>query len=273
MRYAVCNELFGTMEFARAADLAAKHGFHGLELAPYTLFGDFSPAAVAKGIETARSGLAASGLAFAGMHWLFVQPPGLHVTARDPSIRKKSWEHLEMLIEAAGELGGGNLIFGSPQQRRAGEIPHAEAMEYFLDGLAAAGRKAAACSVKILPEALPASVTDILNTLAEVEALLARANNPGLSGMFDFHNVADESEPWERLLERHWPIISHVHLNTLDGGWPSAASRGFDPAFAVLRNNGYQGWVSLEIFSLPEHPEQVLADTAGFLRCQEKSGR
>ncbi len=266
MRYAVCNEFFGEMEFARAAALAAEHGFHGLELAPYTLFGDFSPAAVAAGIRTARRGLADNGLAFAGMHWLFVQPLGLRVTARDPGLRKKSWDHLAMLLDAAGELGGGNLIFGSPKQRSAGDIPYAEAMAYFREGLAGAGERAAARSSKILLESLPSSATDILNTMAEADAILAELNCPGLSGMFDFHNTADETEPWGRLIERHWHRIGHVHLNTPDGGWPTPESRGFGASFSLLHEKEYAGWVSLEIFTVPPEPETVLADTMRFLR-------
>ncbi len=270
MRYAVCNEFFGEMEFARAAELTAARGFRGIELAPYTLFGDFSPAAVAAGIRTARRGLADSGLAFAGMHWLFVKPPGLRVTSPDSGIRKQSWDHLTMLLDAAGELGGGNLIFGSPKQRFAGDVPRSEALAHFRDGLAGAGRRAASRASKILLEALPSATTDILNTMAETDALLADLNCPGLSGMFDFHNTTDETEPWERLIERHWNNIAHVHLNTPDGGWPKSESSGFDASFSLLSRKGFDGWVSLEIFSVPGEPEKVLDETMAFLRHQEK---
>lgn len=268
MRYAVCNEFFGDMEFAKAAALVAKHGFHGMELAPFTLFGDFSPAAVAAGVRTARKGLADNGLAFAGLHWLFVKPEGLHVTARDAAVRQRSWDHLKRLLDIAGELGGGSLIFGSPKQRSSRGIPKDEAMRYYEEGLAGAADYASARSSRVLVEALPSVDTDIVNTLAEAEAVVARVSRPGVSGMFDFHNTTDETEPWDELLKKHWGMTSHVHVNTLEGGWPTPASAGYDDAFAVLRNRCFAHWVSLEIFSIPDSPETVLADTMAFLRKQ-----
>ncbi len=266
MKYAVCNELFGSMEFGRQAELAAKHGFHGVEIAPFTLCGDFSPGAVAKGVAIARKGLADAGLAFAGLHWLFVKPDGLRLTARDLALRTRSWEHLNLLLDFAGELGGGNLVFGSPKQRASNGIPHEEAMRYFLDGLDAAGPYAAGRNSCVLLESLPSADTDIMNTLQQAKAILDQLHSPGLATMFDFHNTADETEPWDALLSNFSQYIRHIHLNTMDGGWPTPAMQAeYQPAMDALRKTNFQSWISLEIFTVPEDPEQVLAETRAFL--------
>ena len=120
MKYAVCNELFGNMPLHEAAAMTARHGFHGLELAPFTVFGDFSAEAIRRGTAEAKRVFAESGLEFAGLHWLLAKPDGLHITTPDKTLRQKSWDHLRRLIDAAAELGGGNLILGSPRQRSPG---------------------------------------------------------------------------------------------------------------------------------------------------------
>ncbi len=266
MRYAVCNEFFGSMDFAKAAALTAKHGFQGMELAPFTVFGDFSSQAIAAGLKVVKKGLADSGLEFAGLHWLFLKPEGLHVTARDAALRRRSWDHLLRLLDISGELGGGKLIFGSPKQRNSGGIPKDEALRYFAEGLAASADHAVACRSQILVESLPSADTDIINTLAETEELLSRIRHPGISGMFDFHNATDETDSWEMLIDRHWDVVKHIHVNEMDGSWPGTGTSDFAPAFSLLWKRGFPHWVSLEIFSIPEDPERVLAETMAFLR-------
>ncbi|MDR2451602.1 MAG: tripartite tricarboxylate transporter permease [Candidatus Accumulibacter sp.] len=54
MKYAVCNELFGAVSLREAASMAARRGLRGLELAPCTVFGDFSAREVERGIADIR---------------------------------------------------------------------------------------------------------------------------------------------------------------------------------------------------------------------------
>ncbi|MDR1931607.1 MAG: sugar phosphate isomerase/epimerase [Spirochaetales bacterium] len=270
MKYAVCNEMFGDMEFGRAMDMLAAQGFGGVEIAPFTLFGDFSPAAVRHGLFTARSALAASGLAFAGMHWLFVKPEGLRLLSPGAEQRRRAWDHLNLLLDISGELGGGELVFGSPQQRSSQGTPKSDALLWFTEGLRAAAEYAQKQNSRILLEPLPSAVTDVVNTHKEAAEIIAAAGNPGLAGMFDFHNTADETDPWDALLDRYWDMLHHIHINETDGAHPAGRGRAdFGPAFSLLRRRVFGGWVSLEIFTTPGDPLRVLRETMEFLKYWE----
>ena len=260
-RYAVCNEMFGALDFARSADLAKSCGFLGMEIAPFTVFGDFSASAVEAGLKTVRNGLRGAGLDFAGLHWLFVKPEGLHITSPDKALWKRSWDHLRLLLDIAGELGGGPLILGSPKQRSSRGTTAAEALDLFTEGLISLAQYAWERKSRILVEALSSKDTDVVNTLFEAFAVSAAVNHPGVEIMFDFHNTADEVKPWPALLEEFKDSIFHVHANELDGRWPGTGATDFGPSLAVLERNGYAGWVSLEIFTVPEDPEAVLRET------------
>jgi sugar phosphate isomerase/epimerase len=262
--------MFGPLGFARSMELLAEHGFTGVEIAPFTLFGDFSPAAVRKGLAEARAGLSGSGVLFAGLHWLFVKPEGLHVTSADPMLRKRSWDHLRLLLDIAGELGGGMLIFGSPKQRASRGIPKAEAMKYYIEGLSEAADYAWERKSRVLVESLASKDTDIVNTQAEAAEVVRAVGRPGVAGMFDFHNTLDEKEPWDVIIEKHWEIIRHVHVNEMDGSWPSGTGKAdFGPVFSLLHRKKFDGWVSLEIFTVPVDPVRVLRETGDFLRLHE----
>ncbi len=262
MKQAVCNELFGSMAFSKTCELLVKHGFSGIEIAPYTISDDsgrISPPT----LRNINATLKDYGLEFAGFHWLLAPPPVLRFTAADPALRNRARAHLKHLLHAAGELGGGNLIFGSPEQRKATDVSPADGLQFFIESLQDLAETASQAHNTICLEALPKSVTNIMNTLEEVERIVHTIDHPAIQGMFDFHNCDDETLSWERLLTKYRPIIRHVHLNNNNGGNPTIADApAYRPAFQALKNSQYSGWISLEIFTTPEDPEQILRDTS-----------
>lgn len=261
MKYSVCNELFGGMALTRACAVIRKCGFSGVEFAPYTIFGDFSEAAIRKGLALAREVLDGEGLAFAGFHWLLAKPDGLHFASLDPAVRKRTRDHLARLLEAAGELGGGKLILGSPRQR--GSFPgrdKADAERFLIETLADLAPLAASCRSEILIEQLSPEQTDVINTMEEAAKAVDRIGAAGVSGMFDFHNAVSEKDSWRVLVERYYPYIRHVHVNEVDGRAPGTGTSDYGPAWEVLKARGYEGWLSIEIFEIPAEPGAMLDD-------------
>ena len=268
MKLAVCNELFGGLDLDRSLAIIKETGFDGVELAPHTIFGGFSEE-LGPRIPAIRRAIENEGLEFAGLHWLLVGPPDLHVTSPDDSVWRRSWDHVARLINLAGELGGGTLVFGSPAQRASrGLLPQSEALARFIDGLLTVADRAREANSSILLEALAAANTDIMNTLEEVRQVLMEIQHPAVQTVFDFHNVEDEKLDWSELITEYADVFTHVHLNELDGGAPtveSAQLAEFRRAFAALKGVEYRKWVSLEIFTFPEDPATVLRGVRTFL--------
>jgi sugar phosphate isomerase/epimerase len=252
------------MAFQDSCFLLQKYGYHGIEIAPFTLFdepGKFRP----DQISEIRRVLADYDLVFAGLHWLFLKPEGLHVTTPDLTIRRQSWDHLKRLVDLAGKLGGGVLVLGSPKQRHCVGINRQQATAYLEEGLRSLADFTAQRNCAILLESLSGSATDVVNTIAEAESSIRRIGHPAIQGIFDFHNCTDETRKWEELIEDHFPIFRHVHLNEVNGNYPGTGDSDFLPAFKMLAKKGYGGWISLEIFHVPDDPALVLAETKRFL--------
>ncbi len=264
MKYAICNELFGSMPFAETCALLREQGYQGIEIAPFTLFEDPRHLAKERIREIDRI-IRDNGLEFAGFHWLFQTPSGLHITLPDAETRRRSWDHLKRLLEIAGELGGGVLALGSPKQRGAVGIPAEQAVDYLQEGLASVADFAVKQGCVILLESLSGDATNVVNTMAEADKMIRDIDNPGVQGIFDFHNCTDETETWTELIDRYFPIICHVHLNEWGGSYPGSGSSDFFPSFEILADKGYERWVSLEIFHEPEDPAWVLTETKRFL--------
>jgi D-psicose/D-tagatose/L-ribulose 3-epimerase len=265
-RHATCNEMFAEWDFADSCRAIRRAGYHGIEIAPFTLAEDPASLTAARRREC-RDIIVSEGLAFVGLHWLMVSPQGLHVTTPDADVRCRSWRHIHHLIDLCADLGaGGVMVFGSPKQRGATDgISRAEATRHFVDGLAEAAPHAAERGVTILMEALPIGQCDVVTSLDEAAALVREINHPFIRTMFDCHNAIDETEAHASLVDRHFDLIRHIHVNELDGRHPGTGSYDFKPLFEVLRRRDYAGWVSLEVFDFSAGAENIARESMRYL--------
>ena len=117
-------------------------------------------------------------------------------------------------------------------------------------------------------EALPAGQCDVVTSLDEAAALVRQIDHPAIRTMFDSHNAVDESEPHAALVERHYDLIRHIHVNELDGRYPGAGSYDFKPVFEVLRRHGYGGWLSAEVFDFTPGAETIARDSLRYLESE-----
>ena len=264
MKYSICNWLFKESDFEKSCLKTAKHGFQGMEIAPFTLFDD--PRSIGdKKILEIKNALEQNQLKFVGFHAIFFGPQNFRITSADPVLRERSWDHLKKLVDIAGKLGGGVLVLGSPKQRHATGISPEKAIEYLKENLSRIAEYAAARSATILIEALPARYTNVINTLEESRKVIRSIDKPSISGMFDFHNSAEEKLTWAELIDNYSDIIKHVHLNEVNGSYPGTGTSDFLPAFMKLAEKKYDRWISLEIFHQPTDPDLVLSETKQFI--------
>jgi D-psicose/D-tagatose/L-ribulose 3-epimerase len=268
-RHAICNEAFEKWAFADVCKTIRKAGYTGIEIAPFTLAEDPATIPAARRREY-RDIIQSEGLKFAGLHWLMVSPKGLHVTGPDAALREKSWRHIHNLIDLCADLGpDGVMAFGSPQQRcTSGGLSPAQATTNFVDGMRGAAPYAAERGVKILMEALPRGQCNVVTTLDEAAALVRRIDHPGVKTMFDSHNAVDEVEPHAVLVERHFDLIRHVHVNEMDGKHCGQGNYDFKPLLGVLRRLNYQGWVSLEAFDFSFGGETIANQSLRYLEAE-----
>jgi sugar phosphate isomerase/epimerase len=215
--------------------------------------------------------MANEGLDFVGLHWLLVVPFPIHVTTPDLALRERSWQYVSGLIDLCADLSpdsaGGIMVFGSPKQRSStGGISSAQAVRNYVAGLAGVAQHADDRGVTILVEALPHSQSDVIHTLGEAAAVVREIDSPAVATMFDSHNAEDETEPHARLIERHFEMIRHVHLNEMDGSHPGVGTYDFAQVFAILEKLAYRGWVSVEAFDFTAGAETIARESIAHMK-------
>ena len=269
MRIALCNEVIAPMPFPRQCEYAAKLGYDGLEVAPYTLSEEPHRIGSAQ-LAAARSAAEDCGIAVTGLHWLLVKPAGLSISTKDAAVRRKTVDIMRGFIEQCAELGGKYLVHGSPHQRRVdpGET-RAAAMARAEESFAAIAEDAARAGVVYCIEPLSSEQTPLINTLAEAAELVERIASPAVRSMLDCSSAGRmEKEPLPALVERWLPkgVIAHVQVNDRNRRGPGQGEQRFAPLFAALRKNGYRGDVAVEPFDYVPDGPAAAARAIGYIR-------
>lgn len=269
MRIALCNEVIAPMPFPQQCEYAAKLGYDGLEIAPYTLSEEPHRMGAAR-IAAARAAAEDAGIVVTGLHWLLVKPAGLSISSKDQKTRERTVEVMLALIDLCAELGGRYLVHGSPQQRRveAGET-RAAAMERAQASFAAVAERAQKAGVVYCIEALAAESTPLINTIEEAAHMVGQINSSAVKTMLDCSAAGRmEKEPLGALLERWLPkgMIAHVQVNDRNRRGPGQGEQRFAPLFSALLRHGYAGDVAVEPFDYVPDGPSAAARAIGYLR-------
>ncbi|MCG6952738.1 MAG: sugar phosphate isomerase/epimerase family protein [Burkholderiales bacterium] len=269
MRIALCNEVIAPMPFPAQCDYAAKLGYDGLEVAPYTLSEEPQRMGAAQ-IAVARAAAEEAGVAVTGLHWLLVKPAGLSISTKDAAVRRRTLDVMYALVDLCAALGGRYLVHGSPQQRRLepGET-RAAATERTRECFAAVAERAQKAGVTYCVEPLAPDATPLINTLEEAAALVDSVGNPALRSMLDCSAASrTERASLPELVERWVPkgMIAHVQVNDRNRRGPGQGEQTFAPLFAALRRTGYAGDVAVEPFDYVPDGPSAAARAIGYLR-------
>jgi len=269
MRIALCNEVIAPMPFPQQCEYAAKLGYDGLEIAPYTLSEEPHRMGAAR-IAAARAAAEDAGIAVTGLHWLLIKPAGLSISSKDENVRKRTVDVMLALVDLCAELGGKYLVHGSPQQRRveAGET-RAAAMARAKECFAAVAERAQKAGVVYCIEPLSSEQTPLINTLEEAARMVEEIGSSSIKTMIDCSSAGRmEKEPLNALVDRWLPkgVIAHVQVNDRNRRGPGQGEQRFAPLFASLKKNGYPGDVAVEPFDYVPDGPGAAARAIGYIK-------
>jgi len=269
MRIALCNEVIAPMPFPAQCEYAAKLGYDGLELAPYTLSEEPHRMGAAQ-IAATRSAAEAAGVAITGLHWLLVKPKGLSISTRDDAVRRRTLDVMLAFVDQCAELGGRYLVHGSPHQRRVdpGDT-RAAALARAQACFAAVAERAQKAGVVYCVEPLSPEQTPLINTLNEASTIVQAIGKHSLKSMLDCSAAArTEAEPLAALVEQWLPkgLIAHVQVNDRNRRGPGQGEQKFAPLFAALKRHGYAGDVAVEPFDYVPDGPGAAARAIGYIR-------
>jgi sugar phosphate isomerase/epimerase len=229
---------------ADACAQAAALGFDAVEV--------FPPAADAPALtelpallERHRLRVAAVGT---GAGWLVHR---LTLTHPDAAVRERAREFIRGIVDCAGRLGAPAII-GSMQGRWEGDVSRPQALAWLGEALEDLGAHAARHGVTLLYEPLNRYETNLFNRLDDTAAWLRTLRTPHVRLLADLFHMAIEEADLAEALRAAGPLVGHVHFADSNRRAIGFGHTDVAPLVAALREIGYAGFLSAEVFPLPD---------------------
>ena len=192
---------------------AAKLGYSGLEIAPFTLVNsvdEISPVERGRIRELA----ARNNIEIAGIHWVLVKPEGLYINHPDRSIRERTATYFCSLVDFCGDIGGKVMVVGSPKQRnRMADVSADQALEWAAETFRDAVVQAEQRGVTICFEPLAPAETNFINTAAEAISFAQRLASARFQIILDVKAMCSESKSIPEIIRDSFPHFAHFHAN------------------------------------------------------------
>lgn len=262
MKFALCNETFGTRSFADTFSTIRKLGYTGVEIAPFTFAPQDEPFDLrkipAEKFVEVRQIAEDNGLEIIGLHWLLAKTEGNYLTSPDPTVRRRTGDYLKLLAEVCADLGGKFMVLGSPKQRNLlPGVSYDDAEAYAVEVLHMALGTCAQYGITIALEPLGPAEGDFMLTAESGIRLAKMVDSPHCKLHLDVKAMSSESKPIPDIIRdsRDWMI--HFHANDPNMLGPGMGDVDFHPIFAALKEVSYDGWVSVEVFKYEPSPDDI----------------
>ena len=267
MKYSICNEMFEGWKLEDVFEFAAKTGYHGVELAPFT-FCESAYDLSKEERDKIRMAAERAGVEIVGLHWLLVSPKGLHINHPDPSVRERTREYFKELVRLCADLGGRVMVFGSPKERNVLEpLTFEQAWEYAKETFRECAELAEEKGVVICLEPLHRGQTNFINVPDEAVKMIEEVNRPAFKLILDVYSMSTEELDIPGEIRKHAKYLEHFHANDKNRRYPGSSGEvDYGPIIEALKEVGYKGYLSIEVFEFDPGPEFIAREGLRYLK-------
>ncbi len=188
----------------------------------------------------------------------------LSLTDPDPEVRGEARQFVSGMIEFAGGLGA-PVIVGSMQGKTGPDVSRSAALGWLAEALEQLGPRAAAHGVPLLVEPLNRYETDVLNSISQTLDFIRGLRTAHIRILADLFHMNIEERSIPDALRDGGTMISHVHFADSNRSAVGLGHTDFTGVTAALRDIGYAGYLSAEVYPRPT-PEEAARQTLESIR-------
>ena len=266
IQFAICNEIFKDWTLDDTFSYAAKIGYDAVEIAPFTIANHVTDISSAQR-QQIKDAAARHKIAISGIHWVLVQTEGLHLTHSDSAVRARTSKYFGELAKFCADIGGKTIVVGSPKQRNIVDgMNPLEAWNNATEVFREPVMRAEQHGVTICFEPLAPGETNFINTALDAILFVQQLHTPHFKIILDVKAMSSESKPIPQIIRESWPHFAYFHANDKNLKGPGFGEVDFVPIAAVLKEVGYKGFVSVEVFNFDEGPKVIATQSLAYLK-------
>ncbi|EEF59320.1 sugar phosphate isomerase/epimerase family protein [Pedosphaera parvula] len=266
MKFGICNEIFQGWSLEKSMAYAAQAGYDAIEIAPFTLAKYVTEISSAER-QRIRELSKTTGITISGIHWVLVQAEGMYLNHTDAEIRLRTTQYFCDLVDFCSDIGGKSIIIGSPKQRNV--LPGVEpqqAWHWATETFRHSVNRAEDKGITLCLEPLSPAETNFINTAEEAIRFVQQFKSHNFKIILDVKAMCSESKPIPQIIRESWPHFAYFHANDCNLKGPGFGDVDFKPIAAALKEVGYTGFVSVEVFKFEEGPETIATKSIEYLK-------
>ncbi|MBI5775285.1 MAG: sugar phosphate isomerase/epimerase [Verrucomicrobia bacterium] len=266
MQFGICNEIYQDWKLEDAMAHAQRTGYDVIEIAPFTLckhVTDLGPTER----QRIREAAARTGIGISGIHWVLVQTEGMYLTHPAVATRERTAKYFVELVNFCADIGGKIIVVGSPKQRNVMDgVTYQQAWDWATEVFRPAVRQGEQRGITICFEPLAPSETNFVNTAAEGIRFAKQFNSRAMSIILDVKAMSSEAKPVPQIIRESAGNFSYFHANDVNLKGPGFGEVDFKPIAAALKDAGYNGVVSVEVFKFDEGADAIATKSLEYLK-------
>lgn len=186
--------------------------------------------------------------------------------------RKAANEDFEKLLRLAGRLKARGLVFVPVFAKRPllpdlspWRTPAQLEREMLLDSLGRLSKIAEKAQTRLLIEPVNRYETHLVNRVDQAVEVCRAVGSPAMGVIADFYHMNIEETDIPATIREYGSWIHHYHAGDSNRYLPGQGHIDYAPAIKVLKEQRYDGALSLECFGRGD-PETIMPQCARFLR-------
>jgi len=182
----------------------------------------------------------------------------------DKAVRAEAIRRTKRIVDFAS-IFGAQMNVGRLRGQFCPEIPREKSLDWMYDVLETISDYAAPRGVTITIEPIPRVEWNNIFTIRDGIEIVKKVGRKNFRLMADVYVMNIEEKSFEESFLEAKPFLAHIHISDSNRLSPGGGNLDFARIAEAIRAIDYQGYVSAEIFQIPDS-DQAMAQTIGILK-------
>lgn len=264
MKISVSNIAWGNENYEKFYSLLQHENCNGIELAPSKVWKNIEEVKYEEILKLKKT-ISSFKLEIVGFHSLLFGMYSFKIF-QDNESRIKTKNYLFKLIDLCSDLGGNQLIFGSPNNRRTKGLKKDQIKKiseaFFIEIAEYCKKKGTYFCI----EPLGSNETDFITSIEEGGKFVKNLNQSHFKLQIDTKALFFTKENPKKIISKYKNLLQHVHVSDTDLKEPGQGNNDHTKISESLKNINYSKFLSIEMRRVVGDEENSIKRSIKFLK-------